>query len=112
MSRAIRDYESLDDQNLIIYGSGNNAYHVVLTTRSINLASEFQIGVLDAALGGVTDDRICPYGGDAIIIDGPIVERIRILSIERLDAAALEALKIQFGKEEAADDLVTETVIQ
>jgi len=112
MSRSVRDYETLDDQNLVIYGTGSSAYHVVLTTRSINLGSEYEIGVLDAALGGVTDDRICPYGGDAIIIDGPIVERIRILSIERLDPAALEALKVQFGVEEAADDLVTDTVVQ
>jgi hypothetical protein len=113
ISRTIQDYERLDDQNLIIYGPGSRAYHVVLTTPSNNIDSEFSIGVLDATMGDwIPDGRICPYGGDAIIIDGPIVETIPIRSIESLDAGTLENLQVEFGAIESAGDLVTGTVIQ
>lgn len=113
MSRNIRSFEGLDDQNLIIEGPGSRAYHVVLVTPSTNLTHEYRIGVLDAATGVISPDgRICNYGGDAIIIDGPIVETIPIRSIELIDATELEALEIQFGIIESADDLVTGTVIE
>jgi len=112
-NRSIRDYERLDRQNLIIFGAGSRAYHVVLTTPSNNIESEYAIGVLDATNRGMTaDGRICPYGGDAIIIDGPLIETIPIRSIESVDAARLEGLRIDFGAIEPADDLVTGTVIQ
>lgn len=109
----IRDFEALDDQNLIIHGAGSRAYHVVLPTPVINLDREFSIGVLDAALGAVAPDgRICPYGGDAIIVEGPITERVPIRSIESLTVEQLEALRVRFGEDESGEDLVTGTVIQ
>ena len=110
---SIRDFTALDDQNLILYGPGRRPYHVVLVTPAINLESEFSIGVYDrdAGLGGVSS--ICPYGGDAIIIDGPFTERISIRSIERLDDAAVEALLVEFGEiEPAAEDAVTVTELE
>jgi len=109
----VRDFTALDNRNLILYGPGNRPYHVVLATAAIDLEREFSIGVYDgdAGLGGV--DRICPYGGDSIIIDGPITERILIRSIEQIDDIGVEALKVRFGKAEpAADDEVTVTEIQ
>jgi hypothetical protein len=109
----VRDYTALDNRNLILYGTGNRPYHVVLATPAIDLEREFSIGVYDgdAALGGVS--RICPYGGDAIIIDGPITERIPIRSIEQIDDVGVEALLVRFGKADAADDdEVTVTEIQ
>lgn len=107
---SVRNYTALDNQNLILYGPGNRPYHVVLASRAINLESEFTIGVYDrdAAFGGIS--RICPYGGDAVIVDGPIRERILIRSIERIDDSRVEALKVRYGKTEAADgDAVTVT---
>lgn len=106
INRGVRDFERLDNRNLILYGPGSRAYHVVLTTPAIDLAREITIGVLD------DDGRICPYGGDAIIIDGVIRERIPIRSIEALDPADLEALKVEFGLIEAADDAVSVTEIE
>jgi hypothetical protein len=111
-NRGIRDYNSLDDQNLILYGIGRQAYHVVLSTPSMNLKSEFTIGVLDGG-GAGSDGRICPFGGDAILIDGPLRERVPIRSIERIDDDRVEALRVEFGQIEAADESdVTVTEIQ
>lgn len=113
MGGSVRDFTALDDQNLILYGPGRRPYHVVLVTRAIDLESEFSIGVYDrdAALGGIS--RICPFGGDAIIIDGPLTERIPIRSIELIDDLAVEALLVRFGKiEPAAEDTVLVTEIE
>ena len=106
INRGIRDFEALDNQNLILYGPGNRPYHVVLATRAINLEGEFSISVLDR------DGRLCPYGGDAILIEGPIDERIPIRSIAAIDEFDVEALKVQFGKIEPAEDAVTVTEIE
>lgn len=110
---SVRDFTALDNRNLILYGPGNRPYHVILVTPSIDLESEFRIGVFDrdAAFGGIS--RICPYGGDAIIVDGPIRERIPIRSIEEIDDTRAEALKVRFGVIEAADeDAVTVTELE
>jgi hypothetical protein len=106
VNRGVRDYDVLDDQNLIIYGPGSSAFHVEMTTPSNNLRSEIAVGILD------NDGRICPYGGDAILVDGPIPERIPIRSIEALDEADVEALMVRYGVIEAAGDAVTVTQIQ
>ncbi|HUF74120.1 MAG TPA: DUF6491 family protein [Gammaproteobacteria bacterium] len=108
----VRDFTALDERNLILYGSGSRAYHLVLATPSFNLEGEWSIGVLDGGgIGG--DGRICPFGGDRIIVDGPFVERISIRGIEAVDEAGVEALKVRFGKAEAAsEELVTVTEIE
>jgi len=106
VNRGVRDFDVLDEQNLIIYGPGRSAYHVVMATRSVNIRGEISIGIFDR------DGRICPFGGDAILIDGPITERIPIRSIEGIDEADVEALKVQFGVIEGAGDAVTVTEIE
>lgn len=109
----VRDFTALDNRNLILYGTGNRPYHVVLTRRAIDLEREFSIGVYDADAGFGGIGRICPYGGDAIIIQGPITERIPIRSIEQIDDVGVQALMVRFGKAEPADDGdVTITEIQ
>ena len=106
INRGVRDFDMLDERNLIIYGIGRTPYHVVLATPSLNISNEYAIGILDE------DGRICPYGGDAIIIDGPIREVISIRSIEAIDREDVELLKVQFGVIEAAGDAVTITEIE
>ena len=106
LNRGVDDFDALDDANLIIYGTGRRAYHVVLATPSVGLEHEYAIGVYD------DDGRICPYGGDMIIVDGVIREFIPIRSIEELDDAALEALRVEFGEIEAADDAVNVIQVQ
>lgn len=49
------------------------------------------IGVYDR------DGRICPFGGDAIIVDGPMPERIAIRNMERLTDDELDQLYLRFG---------------
>jgi hypothetical protein len=113
MGGSVREYRALDDQNLILYGPGRRPYHVVLVTRAMDLESEFSIGVYDrdAALSAVS--RICPYGGDAIIIEGAFTERIPIRSIEAIDDAGVESLLVRFGKlEPASEDDVRVTEIE
>src|SRR5687768_16571312 len=58
----IRDYRSLDDRNLLIYGPANRAYLVTLFRPSFELRSSFQMGFSSR------DDQLCPFGGDAIVV--------------------------------------------
>jgi hypothetical protein len=106
-SRGIRDYRALDNRNLIVYGMGRRPYHVVLASRSMNVEHEFTIGVYDDG-----DGRVCPYGRDAILIDGVIPERIQIRSIEEITADEVEALEVEYGLVESADDAVTVTEVE
>jgi hypothetical protein len=106
INRGVRDFDVLDEQNLILYGPGNTAYHVVMATPSTFIRGEIAIGIEDA------DGRICPYGGDAILVNGPLTERIPIRAIQGLDAADVEALKVEYGLIEAAGDAVTVTEIE
>jgi hypothetical protein len=105
--RTVQDYDALDGDDLIIYGPARTAYHVVLVTPSNDIEGEFMIGIYDDG-----DGRICPYGRDAIIIEGTMTEEIRIRSIESLDEAELEALQVEFGEIEAAGpDVVPEQIL-
>ncbi|MNC98325.1 hypothetical protein D3C83_162510 [compost metagenome] len=69
----------------------------MLRTPSLAIEGEFLIRTFDDG-----DGRLCPYGRDSIIIDGPVVEEIRIRSIESIDPAELEALLVLFGEAEGA----------
>lgn len=107
INRAIRGYDVLDSRNLILHGPGTESHHIVLTTPSVNIEREIRIGVQDDG-----DGRICPGGRDAVLIDGVIAERIQIRSIEALEPEDVEALKVEYGLEEGADDAVTVTEIE
>ena len=108
-SSTIRDFTTLDDRNLILDAPGNRAYHVVLATPSINIETEFRIAVVDRD----RDGRICSYGRDRILIDGPLTEQVSIRSIEQIDEIGVEALKVRFGLiEPATEEAVTVTEIE
>lgn len=89
--RMLTDWRPLDKQNLILFAGGHQAYHVVLAIPAMQLDFSDAIGVYDR------DGRICPYGGDSIIIRGAMPERISIRSIKRLTDAELDELYAQFG---------------
>jgi hypothetical protein len=109
LSRTIRDFSTLDNRNLILDVAGSRAYHVVLATPSFSLESEFSIGLVDRD----GDGRICPFGRDRILIDGPLAEQVSIRSIEQISEDEIEALRVRFGLEEAApEDSVTVTEIE
>ena len=109
LSRTIRDFTTLDERNLILDAPGSRAYHVVLATPSFSLESEYTIGLIDRD----GDGRICPYGRDRVLIDGPLREQVSIRSIEQITEDEVEALRVRFSLEEAApDDSVTVTEIE
>lgn len=87
----LRDWRPLDDENLVLFGSGRTPYHVELFRPAMGLSFNVMIGVFDR------DGRICPYGGDAIIVDGAVPDRIPIRSIRRLTDDELDELYVQFG---------------
>jgi hypothetical protein len=95
--RTISDYDALDGNDLVIYGPADTAYHVVLASPSNQIEGELAIGVQDDG-----DGRLCPYGIDSIIVEGPLLEEIRIRSIESIDKSELEALLVEFGEIEPA----------
>jgi hypothetical protein len=90
-SVAVRDWRPLDDQNLILFSSGRVPYHVTLMRPAMGLDYDIMIGVYSR------DGNICPYGGDAIIVDSPIPERISIRSIRRLNDDQLTQVYAEFG---------------
>ena len=91
---SIRGYKVLDEQNLIVEGSGRRSYHVVLWRRAHGISSSWGIGFKSPS------SMIC--GGNSEIVfrghfDG---ESIRITSIRRLTPEEEEDLLIRFGKKE------------
>jgi len=99
--RTISDFDALDGDDLVIYGPSDTAYHVVLASPSNEIEGEIAIGVQDDG-----DGRLCPYGLDSIIVEGALLEEIRIRSIESLDEGELEILLVEFGEIEAAGPAV------
>jgi hypothetical protein len=87
----LHDWRPLDDENLILFAGGRRPYHVELIRPAVGLSYDVMIGVYDR------DGRICPYGGDAIVIDGVIPERILIRSVRRLTPEQLDEVYVQFG---------------
>ena len=87
----ISDWRPLDEQNLILFAAGRRPYHVVLARRAFGLSYESQIAIYDR------DGRICSYGGDSIIVDGVMTDRIFISSIRKLSDSELEQVYVDFG---------------
>jgi Family of unknown function (DUF6491) len=87
----LHDWRPLDDENLILFANGRRPYHVELVRPAMGLSFDVMIGVYDR------DGRICSFGGDAIIVDGVIPDRITIRSIRRLTDEQLDEVYVQFG---------------
>ncbi len=96
--RTIRDYTALDDRNLLLWASVKRPYFVRLSTPAWGLKGSFQIGTLSR------DDRLCPYGGDALVFDSAGRDTARIASIRRIREDEADWLLVRFGKKESADD--------
>lgn len=86
-ANAIYDWKALNDQALIVWSPGRScAYRVDLAHRCMGLRFTEDIGFRDR------DGRICPFGGDAIIVPGAAGEQCSIASIKRLTAEELDLL--------------------
>ena len=96
--RTIRDYTALDDRNLLIWASPKRPYFVRLSSPAWGLRGSFQIGTISR------DDRLCPYGGDALVFDSAGRDTARIASIRRISEDEADWLLVRFGKKEPADD--------
>ncbi len=95
--RLIRDYTPLSRDSLLIHASGKRSYYVRLLTPNFGLKSSFQLATRSR------DDRLCPYGGDAIIVDSMPGGEARIQSISRVTPDQVEQLLIRYGKKEPGD---------
>jgi hypothetical protein len=86
----IRDWDSLDERNLIVYEGGRRPYHVELAQSCFGLDFETMVGVYDRR----GDGRICP-GFDRVIVDGAIPEGCTIAAIDELTDEQAEQLKLR-----------------
>jgi hypothetical protein len=100
--RTIRDYTALDDRNLLIWSSPKRPYFVRLSVPAWGLRSSYQIGTMSR------DDRLCPYGGDALVFDSAGRETSRIASIRRITDEEAEWLLVRFGKKDPAEQRAPE----
>jgi len=93
-----RDFRYLDDHNLIVYAPGRQGYHVELARSCFGLRHQTRLALRSRT------DRFCGFAGDAVIVDGGFPESCSVLSVRRLDDAALDALIAQFETGRAPDD--------
>lgn len=92
---SIRDYQVLDDSNLIVSAGGKRKYHVKLSRRAMGLRSNWQIGFKSPS------GRICGGFGEVIVGDGfGRTETIRTTSIRQVDEDQLDELLVRFGKKD------------
>jgi hypothetical protein len=93
----IRDWDSLDDRNLIVYESGRRAYHVELAQSCFGLDFDTMIGLYDRR----GDGRICGFGLDRVIVDGAIPEGCSIAAVDELTDEQAEELRLRAEQSEA-----------
>ncbi len=96
--RTIRDYTALDDRSLLIWASAKRPYFVRLSTPSWGLKTSFQFGTVSR------DDRLCPYGGDALVFGSAGRDTARIASIRRISPEEADWILVRFGKKDPAEE--------
>ena len=84
-SNTISNWTILDDRSLILYApTRKRPFYVKLATRSHELRFAHAIGVYSKF-----DNRFCPYGGNALFIDG---NRNLIQAIKKIDGDTAKQL--------------------
>jgi hypothetical protein len=91
---SIRDYQVLDESNLIVTGAARRKYHVVLSRRAFGLRSTWRIAFQS------TSGRVCSAFSDLIVDDGMEVDKIQIRSVRQLTPEEYDDLLVRFGKKE------------
>ena len=89
---SIRDYQVLDDANLIVTGGMKRKYHVALVRRAFGLRSTSRIGFKTPT------GRVCPGFSELVLDDGMGIDRIKVRSIRELTPEEYEELLVRFGK--------------
>jgi hypothetical protein len=90
-ARSITDWRPLDNRNLVVFTGIRRPYHVQLSMPANELRFQDSIAFTDR------DGRICSHGGDSVVVNGAIPERISIAAIRRLTEGQLEELYLSFG---------------
>ncbi|MDH3748892.1 MAG: DUF6491 family protein [Gammaproteobacteria bacterium] len=88
----IRDYQVLDESNLVVTASAKRKYHIELLRRAYGLKSSWHIGFTSPT------SRICPGFSDIVVDDNFGPEKIRIRSIRALSPEEHDDLLIRYGK--------------
>ena len=91
---SIRDYQVLDESNLIVTGTARRKYHIVLSRRAFGLRSTWRIAFQSSS------GRVCSAFSDLIVDDGMGVDKIRIRSVRQLTPEEHDDLLVRFGKKE------------
>lgn len=91
---SIRDYEVLDDGNLIVTGGVKRKYHVALMRRAFGLRSSWRIGFQTRSA------QVCPGFSDLVFDDGTGLQSIQVSSIRALTPEEYDDLLVRFGKKQ------------
>ena len=91
---SIRDYEVLDDGNLIVTGGVKRKYHVALMRRAFGLRSSWRIGFKTRSA------QVCPGFSELVFDDGTGLQSIQVASIRALTPEEYDDLLVRFGKKE------------
>lgn len=95
-ARSVRDYTPLDRSHLILWGpSRKRAYLVTVTGAATSLRTDWRLAFR------TRDTRLCPWGGDAILVDDPVQRELRIASIREISDRDVDTLMVHFGRREA-----------
>jgi hypothetical protein len=87
---SVRDWEALDERNLIVYES-RRPYHVELAQACFGLDFETMIGLYDRR----GDGRICGFGLDRVIVDRAMPEGCSIVAVDELTDEQAEELLVR-----------------
>jgi hypothetical protein len=92
--RTVNDWRALDETNLVVWGPGkNNVYLVKVSMPLHGLRFENTLAFVD----GNHDGRLCPYGGDSIVVtETGFNQRSSIHSMSRLDAETIAKLEEKY----------------
>jgi len=102
-ARSVRDYTPLDRSHLILRGpSRKRAYLVTVTGAATSLRTDWRIAFR------TRDTRLCPWGGDAILVDDPVQRELRIASIREITDRDVDTLMVHFGRREADEQKAPE----
>jgi hypothetical protein len=93
---SIHDWRAVSEQSIVVWSPSKRCpYLVQFPMRCVGIRFAEEIGFADR------DGRICPYGGDAVIVPGPRDERCTIASIRKLNP---EELAAYIGQEAVPED--------
>ena len=96
LQSSIRNYQVLDDSNLIVTGSGKRTYHIELAHRAYGLRSSWSIGFQSRT------GLICSTGSTLVVSEGfgSQDQSTRLRSVRQITPEELDDLLVRFGKKE------------